>query len=423
MADHRTRSPTRKPDGILTDAVESFALQPLQDGQGTRKITGVAKQADRINLNRRFFSLPVLTAMCSAAQDAVKGGELYGLVQHPDPWWEGPKGLIENIGVKYDRLWMDGDLLRFEGSVVQTTKGKDLQAVLDAGVKVGMSTNVTGSARYLPAKEVDPEWPDPEETIQVVNDDARLITIDAVMGPADLAGELNAADAMKAGQVRSEAEFIDEMIPHHQLAIDMAEKALGFIEHEELKTLAKNIVATQGKEIKTMRRIRKTLDSAEGVDVVNLDELKKKHPDLYAQAVADGKKEAGASSLEDQLASERAARLKLEREIQDGKREGIARTALTDARLPKLGKSGDIDLDARFEKRVTDAALRADSDEEARAEVAALIAERKLTTRTDERDADNNPGLGSESVQDAGGGKSASKSRSTFQAARRNFGL
>lgn len=358
MTDHRNRSPTL-PDGVLRDAVESFVLQPLQDAdKGPRKISGVAKQADVVNLNRRFFSLAVLTAMCAAAQDAVTAGELYGLVQHPDPWYEGPKGLIQNVGIKYDRLWMDGKLLRFEGVIVPTTQGKDLQAVLDVGVKVGMSTNVTGSARYLPAKEVSAEWPDPEETIQVVNDDARLVTIDAVMGPADLAGELNAADAHTGGD-----------------------------------------------------------------HVKDLKELKQKYPELYDQAVAEGKREAGSGTLEDQLVAERTARLKLEKQISDGTRKGIATTALADAKLPKLGKSGEIDLDARFEKRVTDAALRAESDEEARTEVAALIAERKLNTRTDVTDADNNPGLDSQNVQDGKGPKKAPEKRSTFNAARRGFGL
>lgn len=357
MTDQRTRSPTT-PDGILRDAVESFDLQPMQDADAgkPRRISGVAKEADKVNLNRRFFSLAVLTGMCAAAQDALKTGELYGLVQHPDPWYEGPKGLIQNVGIKYDRLWMDGPLLRFEGVVVATTQGRDLQAVLDAGVKVGMSTNVRGSARYLPAKEVDPEWPDPEETIQVVNDDARLVTIDAVMGPADLAGELNAADSVR--------------------------------EEDHVKDLA---------------------------------ELKAKYPALYDQAVAAGRQEAGANTLEDQLASERTARLALEKKIQDDGRKAIATKALTDANLPKLGKSGDIDLDARFEKRVTDAALRAENEDEARAEVAALIAERKVNTGAAQDEA-NNPGLDTTTtVQDAK--KTTGKSRSTFSAARRSFGL
>ncbi|NTY02076.1 hypothetical protein [Deinococcus sp. JMULE3] len=356
MTDQRTRSPTSQ-GGILRDAVESFDLQPMQDADAgkPRRISGVAKSADAINLNRRFFSLAVLTGMCAAAQDALKTGELYGLVQHPDPWYEGPKGLIQNVGIKYDRLWMDGTLLRFEGVVVATTQGRDLQAVLDAGVKVGMSTNVRGSARYLPAKEVDPDWPDPEETIQVVNDDARLVTIDAVMGPADLAGELNAADSVREDHVK------------------------------------------------------------------DLAELKAKYPALYDQAVAAGKQEAGANTLEDQLASERTARLALEKKIQDDGRKAIATKALTDANLPKLGKSGDIDLDARFEKRVTDAALRAENEDEARAEVAALIAERKVSTGAAQDEA-NNPGLDTTTtVQDAK--KTTGKSRSTFSAARRSLGL
>ncbi|MEI3783775.1 hypothetical protein U9R89_21900, partial [Pectobacterium brasiliense] len=220
-----------------------------------------------------------------------------------------------------------------------------------------MSTNVRGSARYLPAKEVDPDWPDPDETIQVVNDDARLITIDAVMGPADLAGELNAADSVR--------------------------------EEDHVKDLA---------------------------------ELKAKYPALYDQAVAAGKQEAGATTLEDQLAAERKARLDLEKKIQDDARKAIASAALTDAKLPKLGKSGEIDLDARFEKRVQDAALRAESDDEARAEVAALIAERKLNTGGAQDDANNNPGLDTTTVQD-GKKPAAGKSRSTFGAARRSLGL
>lgn len=358
MTDQRTRSPT-KPDGLLRDAVESFDLQPMQDADAgkPRRISGVAKEANKVNLNRRFFSLAVLTAMCTAAQDTLKTGELYGLVQHPDPWYEGPKGLIQNVGIKYDRLWMDGTLLRFEGVVVATTQGKDLQAVLDAGVKVGMSTNVRGSAQYLPAKEVDPDWPDPEETIQVVNDDARLITIDAVMGPADLAGELNAADSVR--------------------------------EEDHVK---------------------------------DLKELKAKYPELYDQAVAAGKQEAGANTLEDQLASERTARLALEKKIQDDGRKAIAAKALTDANLPKLGKSGDIDLDARFEKRVTDAALRAESEDEARAEVAALIAERKVNTGAAQDEA-NNPGLDTTTTVQDGKKTTTSKSRGTFSAARRSLGL
>lgn len=342
------KTPTRArtpPKNHHIDTVESFELAPMSDAKtGPRRISGVAKEADKINLNRRYFSLDVLKAIVEAAQTDLKDGSLIGLVQHPD-YWDGPKGRIENIGIRYDKLWMDGKKMMFEGELVGTTQGQNLLAVLDAKIKVGMSTQVTGSAKYLPAKEVDSTWPDPEEMIQVINDDARLVTIDAVMNPADVA----------AGAAADEEEF----------------------EQEDT--------------------------------IMKLDELKQKDPEGYKKLLADMKAELASESnsktLEDQLAAERAARQKLEKDMQDNARKGMAEKALADAKLPKLGKSGDIDLDARFAARVVSAAQSAADDTTAQSEVAALIAERKalMGNRTEESDegddtssdsTKNNPGLG-----------------------------
>ena len=326
-------------EGHIVDSVVSFELEPITDAsKGPRKIKGTAKEADKVNLNRYYFSLECCTDMVNAAQEPMQSGELFGLVEHPDFWQDGRKGRIENIGIRYDKLWMDDKLMRFEGVLVDTVRGKDLLAVLDAKIKVGMSTNVNGVLKYQQAKDVEGlDWPNPEEWIGVVQVGARLDTIDAVLTPADLEGGVQAADALRNSR-------------------------------------------------------------QEEPTVKNLQELKEKHPDIYAQAVADGKKQAETEggSVESQLAAERAARLKLEGEIKDSRRSDIARTALADAKLPKLGKSGEIDLDARFEKRVTDAALRAESDDEARTEVAALIAERKLSVKDADTVTDaskNNPNI------------------------------
>ena len=46
--------------------------------------------------------------------------------------------------------------------------------------------------------------------------------------------------------------FIEQMIPHHQDAIEMSELALKKAEHEELKTLAESIIDSQSREINNM---------------------------------------------------------------------------------------------------------------------------------------------------------------------------
>lgn len=54
----------------------------------------------------------------------------------------------------------------------------------------------------------------------------------------------------------SDAAFVDAMIPHHEGALEMAEVAPGKAEHEEIRTLAREIVAAQQAEIEELGRIR-----------------------------------------------------------------------------------------------------------------------------------------------------------------------
>jgi uncharacterized protein (DUF305 family) len=47
--------------------------------------------------------------------------------------------------------------------------------------------------------------------------------------------------------------FLDEMVPHHQGAVDMANLAKQYAKHDEIKTMANDILTTQSKEIDTMK--------------------------------------------------------------------------------------------------------------------------------------------------------------------------
>ncbi len=58
---------------------------------------------------------------------------------------------------------------------------------------------------------------------------------------------------MLEGAKPFDAKFIAMMLPHHQAAIPMARAELAKGKNAELKKLAKNIIATQSREIKQMR--------------------------------------------------------------------------------------------------------------------------------------------------------------------------
>ena len=52
-------------------------------------------------------------------------------------------------------------------------------------------------------------------------------------------------------------QFISEMITHHEGAVDMAELALTNAKHQEVKTMAQNIISAQTKEIDEMQTWQK----------------------------------------------------------------------------------------------------------------------------------------------------------------------
>ncbi len=63
---------------------------------------------------------------------------------------------------------------------------------------------------------------------------------------------MNEALAGKKGDEFDRA-FIEEMIVHHEGAVDMAKLALANAKHQEIKTLANAIISAQTKEINQMK--------------------------------------------------------------------------------------------------------------------------------------------------------------------------
>jgi uncharacterized protein (DUF305 family) len=62
-----------------------------------------------------------------------------------------------------------------------------------------------------------------------------------------------------AGANATDRAFVREMIPHHQMATEMADMATMDGEHAKIRRLARNIIKAQNAEIRTMKRIAKNL--------------------------------------------------------------------------------------------------------------------------------------------------------------------
>ena len=80
----------------------------------------------------------------------------------------------------------------------------------------------------------------------------------SMMGDSSNGGMQGEMDSMTAGlQGKTgdafDQEFLNEMILHHQGAVQMAEAALKDAKHQEIKDLAQKIITAQNAEIKQMQ--------------------------------------------------------------------------------------------------------------------------------------------------------------------------
>ena len=83
---------------------------------------------------------------------------------------------------------------------------------------------------------------------------ARILSL---LGLLALVGCSIGGDSGEAGEaVPIDRAFIDMMVPHHESAVAMAEAALERAEHEELRSMAHDIIAAQTAEIEQMRAWR-----------------------------------------------------------------------------------------------------------------------------------------------------------------------
>jgi len=83
--------------------------------------------------------------------------------------------------------------------------------------------------------------------------------------PAGMMDEMMGGGMMEGmmGGDATDEMFLRMMIPHHQMAVEMSEKALDEADHPELENLARKIIAEQTAEIELMEGYLEEIEAAE----------------------------------------------------------------------------------------------------------------------------------------------------------------
>lgn len=92
---------------------------------------------------------------------------------------------------------------------------------------------------------------------------AALVAVAALVSACGGGGSSSESSTSTSGRTVDQA-FVAEMIPHHELAVEMAEIAQGEGRHSQITRLADDIVESQSAEIEEMKPIAAEIGATEG---------------------------------------------------------------------------------------------------------------------------------------------------------------
>ena len=146
---------------LLTEAEKGFV------NEGGMMLTGKLQEADVQNGNGRVYPMSIMEREVKKYAEVVNDRRALGELDHPD------SSIINLVNVSHmvTEVWMDGPSVMGKIKVLETPSGKILKALVESGVKTGISSRGMGSVKEQMGKTI-------------VEDDFQLICFDIVSEPS-----------------------------------------------------------------------------------------------------------------------------------------------------------------------------------------------------------------------------------------------
>ena len=148
-------------EDLLTEAEKGFVRN------GGLMLTGKLQEADVQNGNGRVYPRTILEREVKRYAQLVEDNRALGELDHP----ESSIINLANVSHMITQVWMDGASVMGKCKVLNTPSGQILRALVESGVKIGISSRGMGSVTEQQGKTL-------------VEDDFQLICFDIVSEPS-----------------------------------------------------------------------------------------------------------------------------------------------------------------------------------------------------------------------------------------------
>jgi len=154
------------PDGFCLDLLTEAEKREVSEGRSVYLI-GKMHEAERLNGNGRKYPVQTLKREVQKYMSVVKDNRAVGELDHPDDSVVN----LKNASHMVTEMWWDGNALMGKIKVLSTPSGMTLRALINDGVKIGISSRGLGSVRESAGATI-------------VEDDFQLICFDIVSEPS-----------------------------------------------------------------------------------------------------------------------------------------------------------------------------------------------------------------------------------------------
>ena len=156
---------------LLRDVFSFGELQILSESNssGPMRVRGLFQEAEKRNGNKRVYGKTLLEREINKLQPLLEDRRLVGELDHPSD----EVVHLTNASHLITGLQMEGNKIMGEAEILKTPAGRVLEELLNAGVKVGISSRAVGGLTY-----------DNDNDCYNVNENLRLITWDMVSDPS-----------------------------------------------------------------------------------------------------------------------------------------------------------------------------------------------------------------------------------------------
>ena len=146
---------------LLTESEKTFVRH------GGMMLSGKLQESDVQNGNGRVYPRGIMEREVGKYAQVVEDNRALGELDHPD------SSIINlaNVSHMITEVWMDGGAVMGKAKVLNTPSGQILRALVESGVKIGISSRGMGSVKEQMGKTI-------------VEDDFQLICFDIVSEPS-----------------------------------------------------------------------------------------------------------------------------------------------------------------------------------------------------------------------------------------------